>query len=114
MLLVALVVIPGVLVVAAMIAAIVSVRASSLRITVAGVEIRNYPQAPRTVPLDDVVRFEPTPPVGNFASIRPRTGVLVVRDGSRLPVRSLSAPGAGAGVDALNARIDALRGTAPP
>ena len=39
----------------------------------------------------------------------PATAVLVLTDGSRLPVRSLSDPDAGVGVDALNARVAALR-----
>jgi hypothetical protein len=33
----------------------------------------------------------------------------VLIDGSRTPVRRLDAPDAGHGVDALNARLDALR-----
>jgi hypothetical protein len=90
-------------------AAFVSVRGSTLRIDAAGVAFRNYPQAPQTVPLDRVVRFEEAQAVGNFASLRPATAVLVLTDGTRLPVRSITAPDAGVGVDALNARLDALR-----
>jgi hypothetical protein len=93
----------------AAVAAIVCVRCSSLRITSAGVEVRNYPQTPRLVPLSQVERFEATVPVGNFASLRPATAVLVLTDGSRLPVRRIEAPDAGYGVDALNARINQLR-----
>jgi hypothetical protein len=93
----------------AALAAIVCVRWSYLQITSAGVEFRNYPQAPKLVPLDQVERFEETVPVGNFASLRPATAVLVLTDGSRLPVRSIHAPDAGDGVDALNARITQLR-----
>ena len=100
---------PFVLAGIAAIAAIVCVRRSSLRITSAGVEFRNYPQAPKTVPLDQIERFEATVPVGNFGSLRPATAVLVLTDGSRLPVRRVFADDAGYGVDALNARIAQLR-----
>jgi hypothetical protein len=93
----------------AALAAIVSVRCSHLGITSAGVEIRNYPQAPKLVPLSQVERFEETARVGNFASIRPATAVLLLTDGSRLPVRRVEAPDAGHGVDALNARLSQLR-----
>ncbi len=101
--------IPAALIGAAALAAVVSVRRSSLRITSAGVEIRNYPQALRLIPLAQVERFEATPPFGNFASLRPKTGMLVLTDGSRLPVRMLAAPDAGRGIDALNARVESLR-----
>ena len=101
--------IPVLLIAAAAIAAFVSVRSSTLRITSAGVEIRNYPHPPKTVPLPDVAGFEEVQAVGNFRSLRPKTGVLVLTDGTRLAVRALSAPDAGSGVDALNARVDALR-----
>jgi hypothetical protein len=93
----------------AAIAAVVCVRRSYLRITSAGVEFRNYPQAPKFVPLDQVERFDATVPVGNFKSLRPATAVLVRTDGSRLPVRRVDAADAGYGVDALNARIAELR-----
>ncbi len=89
--------------------ALVSVRRSTLRITADGVEYRNYPQATQVVPLGRVQRFEDAVAVGNFGSLRPATAVLVLTDGSRLPVRSLSDPDAGVGVDALNARVAALR-----
>lgn len=104
-----LVLLPVAILVVVAIVALVSVRRSSLRITAAGVEIRNYPQPIHTVPLEQVTRFEVTVPVGNFPSMRPRTAVLVLTDGSRLPVRSLSDPEAGSGIDALNARVDSLR-----
>jgi hypothetical protein len=94
----------------AAVAAVVAVRCSSLVITRAGVEVRNYPQAPKLVPLSQVERFEETARVGNFASLRPATAVLVLTDGSRLPVRSIHARDAGYGVDALNARVAQLRG----
>jgi len=91
------------------IAAIVSVRCSSLQITGTGVEVRNYPQAPKLVPLSEVERFETTARSGNFASIRPATAVLVLTDGTRLPVRRIEARDAGYGVEALNARVTQLR-----
>jgi len=90
-------------------AAIVCVRCSYLRMTSAGVEVRNYPQRPKLVPLAQVERFEATVPVGNFASLRPATAVLVLTDGSRLPVRRIEARDAGNGVEALNARLSELR-----
>ena len=89
--------------------AFVSVRNSTLRITADGVEYRNYPQASQSVPLARVARFEDAEAVGNFSGLRPATAVLVLTDGSRLPVRSITAPDAGTGVDALNARVAALR-----
>ena len=92
-------------------AAFVSVRFSSLRISSAGVEVRNYPQAPKLVPLAQVERFEEAARVGNFASLRPATAVLVLTDGTRLPVRKIEAPDAGNGVRALNARVAELRRT---
>jgi hypothetical protein len=100
---------PFVVVGIAALAAIVSVRCSSLSISSAGVEVRNYPQAPKLVPLARVERFEETERVGNFSSLRPATAVLVLTDGSRLPVRRIEARHAGHGVDALNARIAQLR-----
>ncbi len=101
--------IPAGLIGAAALAAIVCTRCSSLRITSAGVEIRNYPQAPKLIVLARVEHFEATTPFGNFSSLRPETGVLVLTDGSRLPVRRLSAPKAGTGIDALNDRVESLR-----
>ena len=101
--------IPVALIAAAALAAVVSVRRSSLRITSAGVEIRNYPQALILIPLAQVGHFEATPRVGNFPSLRPATAVLVLIDGSRVPVRTLTAPDAGHGVDALNERVESLR-----
>ena len=89
--------------------AIVFTRLSTLRITNAGVEVRNYPQAPRLIPLDEVAQFEETPKVGNMAFVRPKTAVLVLRDGTRVPVRTVASPDAGIGVDALNKRIASLR-----
>jgi hypothetical protein len=100
---------PVALVFAAALAAIAVVWRSSLRITSAGVEIHNYPQAPMLIPLAQVRQFEATPRVGNFASLRPATAVLVLTDGARMPVRSISAPDAGKGIDALNQRVESLR-----
>jgi Bacterial PH domain len=100
---------PFVIVVIAALAAIVSVRCSSLAITRDGVEVRNYPQAPKLVPLSQVDRFEEAARVGNFSSLRPATAVLVLTDGSRLPVRRIEARDAGNGVEALNARLSELR-----
>ena len=95
---------------AAMIAAVVCVRNSTLRITADGVEIRNYPQAPKLIALSEVDRFEPSAAaVGNFKSLRPETAVLVLTDGTRVPVRKVAAPDAGHGVPALNDRVAALR-----
>ena len=106
---VALILLPLVALAAAAVLAFVSVRRSTLRITADGVEYRNYPQATQVVPLAQVRRFEDTVAVGNFSGLRPATAVLVLIDGSRLPVRSITAPDAGTGVDALNARVAALR-----
>ncbi len=101
---------PVVLVVLVAILAAVFVGGSSLRITSAGVEIRNYPQPAKLIPLAQVRHFEATPRVGNLASVRPATAALVCTDGSRLPVRSIKAPDAGIGIDALNRRVESLRG----
>jgi len=101
---------PFAVIVAVALAAVVVVQRSSLGITSAGVEIRNYPQAARLIPLAQVGHFEGTPRVGNFAFLRPATAVLVLADGSRVPVRSISAPEAGRGIEALNRRVEALRG----
>jgi hypothetical protein len=100
---------PLVLIGGAALAAFVCVRRSYLRIASSGVEVRNYPQAPKLVPIARVERFEAAATVGGFASVRPATAVLVLTDGSRLPVRRIEAPDAGWGVDALNARIAELR-----
>jgi hypothetical protein len=105
---------PLALIALAALAAAVSVHKSSVRITGEGVEIRNSGQEPRLVPLDAVDGFVEPPRVGSFAGLRPRTAVLVLRDGSRLPVRSLVEPDAGYGIDALNARVNALRRSQPP
>ena len=106
---VVLVLLPVVLLAAAAVAALLSVRRSTVRITPTGVEIRNYPQSSTTIALEDIVRFEAPMPVGNFSSARPKTAVLVLVDGRRLPVRSLTEPDAGYGIEALNARVELLR-----
>ena len=100
---------PVALVVAVALLAAVVVRRSTLRVTSAGVEVRNYPQAPKLIPLVQVERFEATPRGGNFASLRPATAVLVLTDGSRVPVRRITAPDAGHGVEALNRRVESFR-----
>ena len=100
---------PFVLVVAAAVAAFVFVRLSHVRITSAGVEIRNFPQAVKLVPLDRVDRFVATERAGNFKSLRPRTATLLLTDGARVPVRTLSEGDGAYGVDALNRRVDELR-----
>jgi hypothetical protein len=100
---------PFILVGVAWLVSALFVRRSSLRITGDGVEVHNYPQAPRLVPLARVRYFEATPRTGNFKSLRPETAALVLVDGTRVPVRTLFAPDAGYGVDALNQRVEALR-----
>jgi hypothetical protein len=100
---------PFALVLVAALATLVVVVRSSLRITSGGVEVRNYPQAPKLIPLAQVDHFEDAPRVGNLSSLRPRTAVLVLTDGSRVAVRKVSAPDAGVGVDGLNQRVDSLR-----
>lgn len=104
-----LVVFPLVLIVAAALASFVFVRLSTLRITNDGVEIRNYPQTPKTIPLAEVDRFVPAERVGMFSGLRPATAVLVLTNGTRVPVRSLGEPEAGYGIEALNQRLTALR-----
>jgi hypothetical protein len=89
--------------------AVVFTQLSTLRITSEGVEFRNYPQAARVIPLADVAQFEATPKVGNFAFLRPKTAALVLKDGTRIPVRTIASPDAGIGVEALNKRIASLR-----
>ena len=100
---------PLVLLGGAALAAFAFVRMSTLRITTDGVEIRNYPQRPLVIPLAQVDRFVPAERVGNFASLRPTTAVLLLTDGSRVPTRALGEPEAGYGVDALNERLATLR-----
>ena len=97
------------LIAGAFIASFVFVRRSTLRITGSGIEVRNYPQAPRVIALEQVDRFVPTPRGGNFSFLRPRTATLVLRDGTRVPVRCLGDPEAGYGIEALNERIEVLR-----
>ena len=100
---------PAILIGSAGVAAFGFVRFSTLRVSSAGVEIRNYPQAARVIPLARVERFVATEPSGSFKSLRPETGALVLTDGTRVPVRKLHDPEAGYGVDALNDRLTALR-----
>jgi hypothetical protein len=89
--------------------AFVFVRLSTLSVTSAGVEVRNYPQDVRTIPLDEVERFVPTERVGWFSSVRPATAALLLTDGSRVPVRALRERSGAYGVDALNERLATLR-----
>jgi hypothetical protein len=95
----------------AAIVAVVCVRLSTLRITNDGVEVRNYPQAPKQFSLEEVDKFEAAPRVGNFSFLRPATATLVLADGTRVPVRTIFSPDAGHGVDALNKRVDTMRQT---
>ena len=105
-----LVILPLALIAAAALAARTSVRNSRLQITSGGVEIHNHHQPPRVVPLAVVERFEAAQPVGAFAIVQPRTGVLALRDGTRLAVRSLHDTASGAfGINALNERLEQLR-----
>jgi hypothetical protein len=104
-----LVLLPFVLLAVVAIFAVVTVRRSSLRITEAAVVFRNYPDPERTVPLADVDGFDEPTRVGFLAGVRPRTVVLVLTDGSRIPVRTAFDPRAGTGVDALNDRLERVR-----
>ena len=105
----ALVVLPLVLIGSAGLASFVFVRLSTLRITRSEVEIRNYPQSPKAIPLAQVDRFVAAERVGAFSFLRPATAVLILTDGSRIPVRAIGEPEAGYGIEALNRRVTALR-----
>jgi hypothetical protein len=85
------------------------VRLSTLQLTADGIEVRNYPQAARQIPLNAAERFEPVAGAGWLGFLRPQTAALVLRDGERVPVRSLRAADGTYGVDALNARLASLR-----
>jgi hypothetical protein len=89
--------------------AAISISRSSVRITSDGVQINNYRQPPRTVPLAQADHFEAPEPVGYMQFLRPPTAVLVCTDGRRLTVRSITEVEAGRGVPALNARLTQLR-----
>jgi hypothetical protein len=104
-----LILLPVILIGSAGLASIAFVRFSTLRITNTGVEIRNYPQAPKVIPLARVDHFIPAEPVGAFAFLRPATAVLLLSDGSRLAVRTLNEPDAGHGIEALNHRLADMR-----
>jgi hypothetical protein len=104
-----LILLPVILIGSAAAASYAFVHFSSLRITSAGIEIRNYPQPAKVIPLERADRFVDAERVGNFAFLRPPTAVLLLTDGSRTPVRSVSDPEAGYGVGALNHRLGALR-----
>ena len=105
----ALVVLPLALIGSAGLLSFVFVRLSSLRITSSEVEIRNYPQAAKAIPMARVDRFVPAERVGAFSFLRPATAVLVLTDGSRVATRAIGEPEAGYGIDALNRRVAALR-----
>ena len=100
---------PALLIFIVAVLAFVSVSLSTLCMTDAGVELRNYPQPPQVVPLDRVERFVETERAGVIAKVRPATAALVLVDGSRVPVRKLRDCSGAYGVDALNARLAALR-----
>jgi hypothetical protein len=100
---------PVILIASAALVSLVFVRLSTLRITSAGVEYRNYPQETKVVPLAQVDRFVAAERVGAFAFLRPATAVLLLTDGSRAAVRALGEPGSGYGIEALNHRLAALR-----
>jgi hypothetical protein len=104
-----LVVFPALLIFAVAVAAFVSVSMSTLCMTDAGVELRNFPQEQQVVPLDQVQRFVETERVGVIAKLRPVTGAIVLVDGTRVPVRKLRDWSGAYGVDALNERLAALR-----
>jgi hypothetical protein len=100
---------PVVLIVGAFVVSYGAVYASKLCITTAGIELRNYPQPARVVPLDAVDRFLETPRVGVIAGLRPATAALAMRDGTRVPVRTVRDCSGAQGVDALNARLAQVR-----
>jgi hypothetical protein len=104
-----LILLPVILIGSAAAASYAFVSLSSLRITGEGVQIRNYPQPPKVIPLDRVDRFVATERVGNFAFLRPATAALLLTDGTRMPVRKVGEPEAGYGVDALNHRLAQVR-----
>jgi len=106
-----LVVLPIALIAGAWIAARISARNSHLSITAGGVVIANHRQPRVVVAVADAARFEPAAAVGPFAGLRPPTCVLVRTDGTRVPVRTVTAPEAGVGIDALNVRLATLRST---
>lgn len=94
-------------------AAWVSVARSDLHITADGVTVHNAGTEATTVPLDRVACFEPVAPVGFMTFVRPATAALVLTDGTRITVRRPVDEVAGAGVDALNARLGQLRDAGP-
>jgi hypothetical protein len=104
-----LVILPLALIAGAWLAARISVRNSRLSMDREGIVIENHRRPRLVVPIADADRFEPAPSVGLFSGLRPPTCVLVRTDGSRVAVRSIAAPEAGIGIDALNARLSSLR-----
>jgi hypothetical protein len=100
---------PVVLIGTAAVLSFTVVRLSTLSVTSAGITFRNFPQPPRDVPLEQVDRFVAAEPFGFFAFLRPATAVLLLRDGSRLPVRTIREAHGPYGVDALNLRLAEVR-----
>jgi hypothetical protein len=103
-----LVLLPVILIGSAGLASFASVTFSTLTITKAGVEFRNYPQASRVIPLESADHFVAAERPGAFAFLRPPTAVLVLTDGSRVTVRCMTDPHAGQGIEALNRRLATL------
>jgi hypothetical protein len=100
---------PVILVAAAAVVSFTFVRLSTLSVTNVGVAFRNFPQPEREIPLEHVDRFVPAERVGFLASVRPETAVLLLRDGSRVPVRSIREQHGVTGVDAVNLRLAQVR-----
>jgi hypothetical protein len=104
-----LVILPLALIAAAWVAARISVRNSRLSMGRDGIVIENHGRPRLVVPVADADHFESAASVGMFSGLRPPTCVLVRTDGTRVPVRTVAAPEAGIGIDALNARLATLR-----
>jgi hypothetical protein len=100
---------PVILVVVAAVVSFAVVRLSTLSITSSGVAFRNYPEALREIELERVDRFVPAERVGLFAFLRPATAVILLRDGTRLHVRTIRGRDGEYGVDALNQHLAEVR-----
>jgi hypothetical protein len=61
------------------------------------------------IPLRDAERFVESERVGWVQHVRPATALLVLSDGTRVPVHKLRDCSGAYGVDALNDRLAALR-----
>ncbi len=90
-----------------------AMRASSLVIDADGVAIRNWPRSVRRVPLSAVDRFDQEARDRGWNQVRRVSAVLLLKDGSELPVRSLGDPEDHHGLAALNNRLNAVRATTP-